>query len=189
MGQVVPTRENCDPSDPRQRFQWVFVQLPFIGNTPFTPSDELLEQWSEHLCKLGFETPDPARAEIKLLAPRRGPDHTLNGAMGWVPADEPDPDPTVIPDMGLYTRHEQEIVAEHLRYHGVVEGRPEAGPAKAVAHNHGELFDPGCEAPAVVNGYLRGCAANGNEREMRRVIAAEMAGQARSRILKQWPGV
>lgn len=203
MGQHVPTFDNCDRNDPTQKFQPLFVALPFIGDQTFTPQDEILEKWSKraddvgmvygpHLAELADENgmihvsqlPQP---KVKLLTPRRGPDHTLNGAAGWVDVNEPDPDPVIIPDVGVYTRHEQEIIAEQLRYHGVLPTeKPQVQTAK---ENLGPLFDPSEHTPSTVNGYLLGVQAQGNTAEMRRVVAAEMAGKKRDQILRRWPGV
>ncbi|MGV9744584.1 phage gene 29 protein family protein [Rhodococcus zopfii] len=202
MGQHVPTVDDCDRNEPTQKFQFMFVALPFIGDTPFTPQDELLEKWSKraddigmaygpHLAELADENgmihvsqlPQP---KIKLLKPNRGPDHTLN-VTGWVGIDEPEPGPVVIPDMGPHTPHEREIVAEQLRYFGTI---PTEKPALETAQeNLGPLFDPSEHTPSTVNGYLMGVQAQNNTGELRRVIAAEMAGKRRDQILRKWPGV
>jgi len=203
VGQFIPTRESCDQDDPRKKFQWVFVAWPFIGDETFTPADELLEKWSKRLDDVALVDADRLREladesgfihvdqlpapKIKLLKPNRGPNHTLNGATGWVDVDEPEPEPVVIDDLSLRTRYEQEIYAEQLRYHGVI---PAEEPKEKTARvNLGPLFDPAEHTPSTVNGYLMGCEAQGNDAEIRRVIAAEMAGKHRDQILRKWPGV
>lgn len=202
MGQYVPTRDNCDQSDPRKKFQWVFVAWPFVAGQTFTPSDDLLEDWSQRLDDAALVDADQLRTlanedgfihvdqlpkpKIKLLKPNRGPDHTLNGATGWVDVDEPDPDPVIIPDVGEYTRHEQEIIAEQLRYHGVIP--TEEPKVETAQENLGPLFDPSEHTPSTVNGYLMACHSQARESEIRRVIAAEMAGKKRDQILRKWPG-
>lgn len=187
MGQKIPTRDNCNPDDPYEAFQWLFVALPFVGDQTFTPQDDILRQWSKRMADLGFEQPDPAKAKIKLRPARRGPEHTLNGLSDWVSVDEPDPEPVIIPDVGLYTRSEQEIIAEQLRYHGVVKDEPrQESTARAYSLDQ---FDPSDATPSEVNGYLKGIASQGNWEEMQRVIAAEMTGKKRDQILRKWPGV
>ena len=203
MGQYVPTLENCDQSDPKTRHQWLFVAWPFVGDQTFTPQDDLLEKWSQRVddCAMVYAPSLEALADengnihvsklpqpkIKLLKPNRGPDHTLNGATGWVGVDEPDPDPVIIPDVGAYTRNEQEIIAEQLRYHGVIP--TEKTKVETAKVNAGPLFDPSEHTPSTVNGYLMGVQAQNNTGELRRVIAAEMAGKHRDQILRKWPGV
>ncbi|CCW14597.1 phage gene 29 protein family protein [Rhodococcus aetherivorans] len=187
MGKRIPTRENCDPNDPEDKFQWVFVAWPFMGDQTYTPHDDILKMWSKRMCDLGFELPDPDKSQLKLVGPVRGPQHTLNGAVGWVDKNDPDPEPVVIPDMGAYTRFEQEIVAEQLRYHGVIPGE-EQKVSKAKVRT-GDQFEPSEHSPSTVNGYLLGVQAQGNSAEMRRVVAAEMAGKKRDQILRKWRGI
>lgn len=187
MGQKIPTRDNCDPNDPYEAFQWLFVALPFVGDQTFTPQDSILREWSKRMVDLGLEQPDPARAKVKLRPATRGQKHTLNGLSAWVPIDEPDADPVIIPDVGLYTRNEQEIIAEQLRYHGVIDDpKPEVKKARAYSLDQ---FDPAEHTPSTVNGYLMGCEAQGNQGEIRRVIASEMVGKKRDQILRKWRGV
>lgn len=202
MGQFIPTRESCDQDDPRTKFAWMFVAWPFIGDETFTPSDELVEKWSKRVDDLALVDAERLRdladengfihvdqlptPKIKLLKANRGPDHTINGLSGWVGIDEPEPEPVIIPDVGVYTRYEQEIIKEQLRYHGVVKDEEPKTPTARV--NLGPLFDPSEHTPSTVNGYLMGCDSQGNDAEIRRVIAAEMAGKHRQQILRKWPG-
>lgn len=177
MGQKIPTRDNCNPDDPYEKFQWVFVALPFVGDQQFTPQDDILRRWSKRLVDLGFEMPEPDKATIKLRPANRGPQHTLNGLSDWVSVDEPDPEPVVIPDVGLYTRNEQEVIAEQLRYHGVVKDEE---PPKSQARAYSlEQFNPADYSPSTVKGYLLAASPE----EQQRVMAAEMTGKRRDQIL------
>ncbi|MFD6517295.1 DUF2744 domain-containing protein [Rhodococcus sp. NPDC060176] len=189
MSDRIPTLENCDQSDPEQVLQWIAVQLPFAGKQEYTPGPDQRAAWSKRwdslaivyapsLVKLADENgnihvsqlPQP---KLKLRVPHRGQQHYLNGAMQWVDIDEPELDPVALPDMGEYTRHEQEFVAEQLRYHGVVkDAAAESDSAEVV--DSSELFDPADHTVSGVNGYL---LAPIPLSEKRRVIAAEMASK------------
>jgi len=203
VGQKIPTWENVNPDDPAEALQPALVALPFVGDQTFTPQDDILQKWSKrftdvglvygpHLAKLADENgnihvsqlPQPS---IKLRAARRGPQHTLNGLSDWVPVDTPDDEPVVIPDVGLYTRAEQEVIAEQLRYHNVIQDE-ELPRSNARTYSLSQ-FDPSAASPSEVNGYLKGVQSQGNVGEMRRVIAAEMTGKKRDQILRKWPGV
>ena len=195
----LPTLEECAySSDPEVKNQWALVALPFHGSTPFPIEDALRPQWSKHLDDLGYVW-GPGLAEladengnihvsqlpvqkIKFRPPFRGQQHTLNNSGAWVPIDDPDLDPVVLPDVSAYTRHEQEVIAEQLRQEGVIhEEKALVDVAEAVT----PAFDPSEHSPSTVNGYLMGVA----DAEKRRVVALEMTGKARDQILRKWRGV
>jgi len=196
----LPTLEECAYSDdPEVKNQWALVALPFFGTTPHTVEPQLRPEWSKHFDDLGYVWA-PRLAELadengnihvsqlptqklKLRAPHRGQQHVLNNSSAWVDVNDPDPDPVMLPDMSAFTRHEQEVVAEQLRYHGVVrEDMPEPEVAEVVST---PAFDPSEHSPSTVNGYLMGVA----DAEKRRVVALEMTGKARDQILRKWRGV
>ncbi|MDG3012139.1 DUF2744 domain-containing protein [Rhodococcus sp. D2-41] len=199
MGERLPTLETCDQDDPRQCFQWALVALPFGGaGQGFTMHPDTRELWSQRLVDLAFvhaptiaqladengmihvsQLPEP---KLKFRAPYRGQQHTLNGSAAWVPVDDDDPSPVSIPNMDDYTPHEQEVVAEQLRYTGVVKDKPPVADVAAVAGAR-ELFQPGDHSPSTVNGYLMAAG----EQERRRVLAVEMTGKHRDQILRRWP--
>lgn len=196
MAERIPTKENCDSAIPEQALQWITVQLPFAGMQEYTPGPDQRAAWSKRWVDLGIVHVDTVRAladsdgfvhvdqlpvqKLKLRVPHRGQQHYLNGAMQWVGVDEPDVDPVALPDMGEYTRHEQEFIAEQLRYHGVVKSEAAVSDSAEVVDS-AELFNPLEHTVSGVNGYL---LAPIPLSEKRRVIAAEMAsGKPRQGIL------
>ena len=195
----LPTIEECKASnDPELMNQFVFVALPFHGQTPYTVEDALLPQWSKRLDDVGFvwaprlaeladengnihvsQLPSP---KIKFRAPFRGQQNSYNNSGVWVDINDTDPDPVVLPDVTTYTRHEQEVIVEQLRQEGVIhEEKALVDVAEAVT----PAFDPSEHSPSTVNGYLMGVA----DAEKRRVVALEMTGKARDQILRKWRGV
>lgn len=189
MADRIPTLENCDPNDPEQVLQWIAVQLPFAGQQEYTPGPDQRAAWSKRwdslaivyapsLAKLADENgnihvsqlPQP---KLKLRAPYRGQQHYLNGAMQWVDIDEPEVSPVALPDMAEYTRHEQEFIAEQLRYHGVVKS-DEPKMDTAVVVDGSDLFNPADHTVSAVNGYLMAPIPMS---EKRRVIALEMSSK------------
>jgi hypothetical protein len=181
---VIPTYEWCqlNPDDPEVVNQWALVAIKLVGSEAFTPDEESRRWLSKHLHDLGFRH-HPELCEKKLRTPPRGPQHVLNNLSTWVGLDEPEPEPLVIPDVSAYTVHEQEIIAEQLRYTGVVPTpTPEPdGLAEAAA----APFDPSDHSPSTVNGYLMAAG----DAERRRVVALEMVGKRRDQILRKWPAV
>ncbi|MFC9514397.1 DUF2744 domain-containing protein [Nocardiaceae bacterium NPDC056970] len=197
----IPTWENCDRTDPKLALKPACVGLPWAGSQKFTPPSDLAEEWSEHWGKIGVcyvgdiaaladedgtihvdQLPKP---ELRLIPPHRGQQHPMNATMQWVGCDEPDPDPVVIPDVSskVYTRHEQEVIAEQLYHDGVID-RPE--PKRDVASVE-RTFDPADYTPSEVRGYLIGA----DDLERSRVLALEMTGKRREQILDdpRWKGM
>lgn len=176
--------ENGEP-DPREAFQWAFVSLPFTGSTPLLIQPEARADWSQLFWDLGFRH-HPELQTKKVRAPWRGQQHALNGLSEVVDIDDPEPDPVVIPDPLAFTPHEQAVMAERLYQAGAIGDRvPKHRAHEQAEEGSAELFDPAEHTPATVNGYLM--AADPAER--RRVVALEMVGKARSKILNRWPGV
>lgn len=189
MTERIPTQDNCNQSDPKQKFQWIAVQLPFAGRQEYTPSSDQLEAWSERWDSLGIEHVDNLRKladengnihvsqlpkqKLKLRVPYRGQQHYLNGAMQWIGVDEPEISPVALPNMEEYTRHEQEFIAEQLRYHGVVKDS-EPKPDTAVVVDGSNLFNPADHTVNGVNCYLMAPIPMS---EKRRVIALEMSSK------------
>lgn len=76
----LPTRENCDPTNPEEAFLWMFVGLPGVNGASMIMGPDYYRQISKQLWELGAR---PAEEPIK---------HLENGR--WVyddPADEPEP--------------------------------------------------------------------------------------------------
>lgn len=175
----LPTFENSRElqDDPQQKYQWAFVAIKLAGDTEFTPNPEAREWMSQHLEDLGFRH-DPALMTKKLRTPHRGQQHYLNNTSEWVGIDEPDVAPVALPNMDEYTRHEQEFVAEQLRYHGVVKDAPVVEVDKASV-TEAPVFNPADATVSYVKGYL----VHASDQERRRVLAAEMMGKKRQGIL------
>ena len=201
MESRIPTWDNCDRTDPRMRLKPACVGLPWAGQQRFTPPGDLAEEWSEHWDAIGVvyvgdiaaladedgmihvdQLPKP---RLKLVPPHRGQQHPQNATMQWVDVNEPDPKPVVIPKVtsDVYTRHEQEVIAEQLYYDGVIQ-RPD--PERDLAAVE-KTFDPRDSTPSEVRGYLIGA----DDRERSRVLALEMTGKAREQILNdpRWKGM
>ncbi|WP_080735987.1 phage gene 29 protein family protein [Rhodococcoides fascians] len=175
----LPTFENSRElqDDPQQKYQWAFVAIKLAGDTEFTPNPEAREWMSQHLEDLGFRH-DPELMLKKLRTPHRGQQHYLNNTSEWVGIDEPDVAPVALPNMEEYTRHEQEFVAEQLRYHGVVKDAPVVEVDKASV-TVAPVFNPADATVSYVKGYL----VHASDQERRRVLAAEMMGKKRQGIL------
>lgn len=192
----LPTFENSRDvqDDPKQKNQWALVAIKLAGDTEFTPNPEAREWMSEHLDDLAIVyAPDLAKLadengnihvsqlperKKKLRTPHRGQQHYLNNTSEWVGIDEPDVAPVALPNMEEYTRHEQEFVAEQLRYHGVVKDAPVVEVDKASV-TEAPVFNPADATVSYVKGYL----VHASDQERRRVLAAEMMGKKRQGIL------
>lgn len=175
----LPTFENSRDvqDDPKEKFQWAFVAIRLAGDTEFTPNPEAREWMSEHLEDLGFRH-DPALMRKKLRTPHRGQQHYLNNISEWVDIDEPDVAPVSLPNMEEFTVHEQALVAEQLRYSGVV--KRDAGPVvDSASVVSAPSFNPSDFTVSTVKGYLMGVG----DGERRRVLALEMTGKKRQGIL------
>lgn len=197
--QRFPTLEDCDQDDPRDAHRWVAAGgIPFHGSTPLLLQPDVLPDFSEQLSDCGLvHAPSLARfadengyihvsqlpKQKKRPTPAfRGQQHMLNPASALVDVDADDPY-AVIPDPAQFTRHEQEVLKERLKLTGVItEPEPEIKGAKIMPD-----FNPSDHTPSVVHGYL--LAADDDER--RRVLALEMRGKQRDKILNrpEWRGL
>jgi hypothetical protein len=101
-GQGLPTRENCDMSNPRQRFLWMFTGFAVKGAALPLPT-EFYEALSEHICEcLGLKIievkgvrriADPKRLPNKPTRKYQVGGNMLNrheAAGQWVDIDDPD---------------------------------------------------------------------------------------------------
>lgn len=197
----LPLQSTCDQSDPRTAHQWLFVDLPFAENQPYTPDVRLLPDWSQRVNDAGYRHVDQIRAlaneegfihvdqlpeqRKRYRPPHRGQQHYLNTGV-WVDMNAEDPEPVMIPDMERHTPHEQAVVAEQLYHTGVIK-RQEPQPDKATVGKARPVFNPSDYSPSMVNGYLMGV----DDTERRRVLAAEMTGKKRQQILRNplWKGL
>lgn len=178
--------EACQPAegaepDPKQVFQWAFQSLPFAGSTPLLVQPEVRPEWSELFWDLGFRH-HPELQTKRIVAPIMGQRNAMNGAVMVVDRDDPDPTPEVIQDPATLTAEARELQLNEYRKLGLIP--PWDRPVEGAEVVCGPLFDPSEHQPATVNGYLMGAS----EVERRRVVAAEMAGKNRGRILSNWKG-
>ncbi|MDK4206996.1 phage gene 29 protein family protein [Corynebacterium pseudodiphtheriticum] len=134
---ALPSQEETDYSDPRQRFVWAFRGIEYNG-MPFGAPEAVFREWSEHLSRCGFlhvdQVLEAARAagdvgalqealqdvqRIHYQPPVRGQDHPLNLSGKWVPVDEPIVDPEV-PATSKMTPGEKAKLIEELREEGLI---------------------------------------------------------------------
>ena len=86
-------QSDCDHKNPEERFLWAFQNLEFKG-FPVGFPEEVLRQWSKHLCECGF-VHDPSRQVIHFQPPVRGQGHPLNMSGEWVPVEQKIQEPVV----------------------------------------------------------------------------------------------
>jgi len=113
-----------------------------------------LRRWSKHLWDTGFAHRDYLasladedgnihisklpKQVIRFQEAFRGPQHTYNNAARWVRAGEPDPKPTVIPDVTKMTQQENWALAYQLKAAGYVIPDPPQ-PLKAKVFDENEV--------------------------------------------------
>ncbi|MBF6291796.1 DUF2744 domain-containing protein [Nocardia farcinica] len=97
-GQGVPTRENCDLDNPRQKFLWMFTAMPGMQGAPLILPPEYWELMSWRICVLGGDlVHEPGQ---KWQAPVTNMATSPWTAAGkWVHPDEPEPERKTIKEM------------------------------------------------------------------------------------------
>lgn len=201
----IPTQQWClEQDDPKKRHQWVFVGSMVYGATArYTPDDDSLEVLSERLQETGYMHVSELEAlavdgaipvaalrqqVTKLKLPPIGQHHTLNNTSTWVGMDEPDSAPMVSQDMTVFTAEQNRDHVRQLQEMNIIPTPAEPGPGTAsVVTEVPKTFDPSAHSPSVVVGYLLGQ----DDTERRRVVAAEMRGKRREKILNHpdWRGL
>lgn len=79
-----PTRENCDPTNPREAFLWMFAALPHVKGAPLIMPIAYYEDVSERLWDLGARpVADPV---LEWVPPTATEPHWLTSPGRWVPA-------------------------------------------------------------------------------------------------------
>lgn len=118
---VIPTRENCDMTNPRERFLWVFTSMPDMDGSILLLHNEVMEKLSERLCQVGAMLTCPScgheeTPEIRWRMSPADPGLPFVGAAGeWVPADEVDGgDDVVAARLAQMAPHVKRAVAERL---------------------------------------------------------------------------
>lgn len=107
-------------NDPEEHFLWALMNSPGINTSPLIMPEKMARQLSKHLHECGFRH-DPAAQEKKLLRPFRGQQNNFNGMAKWVPMDEPEPDPVVLPDVNALTPQENEAMLAQYRANGALD--------------------------------------------------------------------
>lgn len=202
----IPTQQWClEQDDPKKRHQWLFVGgMVYGANARYTPDDDSMDVLSERIHETGYMHVSEVAALAdatghvhvsqlrpqvkKLRLPSMGQHHTLNNTSSWVDMDEPDAVAMVAQDMDVFTTEQNQAHFDQLLEKGFRPPEPELGPAEAsVVTDPPKTFDPSHHSPSVVVGYLLGQ----DDTERRRVVAAEMRGKRREKIVNHpdWKGL
>lgn len=79
-----PTRENCDPENPREAFLWMFAALPYVKGAPLIMPISYYEDVSQRLWDLGARpTEEPT---LEWVAPTATEPNWATSPGRWVPA-------------------------------------------------------------------------------------------------------
>lgn len=114
----LPTKQNCDLTDPKEMFAWMLVALPGQNGGPVAfPSIDYLLMISEHLYECGAqfacEKCGHVRDPEKKYQPPTGSEPNWATTPGrWVEPDEPDLPRTQIEDVwsGMHMLQQAELV-------------------------------------------------------------------------------
>lgn len=200
MSNQIPLQSECDPEKPDEALLWASMYIPVAGRSPVVFPRMMAQRFSTHYSECGFVHVDYIRSladengmvhvdslpkqQKKFQRPIRGQQHALNGAGGWVPMDQEEPEPIVIQDPATMTVHEREAQVERLRYLGYKINEPDPEVKKASVSEAPPKFDPAKHSVTEVNAYLR---AIEDKTEYRAVVIAEQSGKARPGVLKRNP--
>ena len=88
-GRGIPTRDNCDLSNPRQKFLWMFTAAPGQKGAPLVMPTEYYEMQSYHMCVLGADI--KAKPKLKWRPPNNMVANRWGASGEWVDVDDPDP--------------------------------------------------------------------------------------------------
>lgn len=115
----IPTRNNCDLTDPDERFLWMLTGLPDVIGALLLLPTPMLRKISGHLDRAGamLSCPECGYEKPPEVRWRMVPSETpMTGAAGeWVSADTPEEDLDVIGEALVQMRPEvQRQVAERL---------------------------------------------------------------------------
>ena len=123
-----PTRENCDPTNPREAFLWMFAALPHVKGAPLIMPISYYEEISQRLWDLGARpTEEPT---LEWVAPTATEPHWLTSPGRWVPAGtapkrtEQDEARDAISRMSMQQRAELFKVLEALEAGGQIPDTP-----------------------------------------------------------------
>lgn len=84
----LPTRDNCDPTNPKEAFLWMLVAGPGVNGGPMFNSIPLMMMWSEHFWECGAR---PVEEPVKKYQQATGDEPNWSTTPGrWVSPDTPD---------------------------------------------------------------------------------------------------
>lgn len=87
-GKGLPLPENCDPTNPRQAFLWMFTAMPGVQGAPLLLGTEYWELQSWRMWVLGARPTEAAT--LKYQPPANMVANQWNAAGKWVTLDTPD---------------------------------------------------------------------------------------------------
>lgn len=127
--QGVPTRENCDASNPRQAFLWMFTAMPGLQGAPLMLPTEYWEMQSWRMWVLGARP--AAEPTQKWQAPASLTANAWTAPGKWVDLDTPEPERKTIADMirELPQGTRAEVRAAVLEQFGLDDGDRPGPPA------------------------------------------------------------
>lgn len=144
FSKVIPSQEETDFTDPEFHFLWALRNLPMMAGSGAVTHSGFLRLWSRHLWEVGavhrdylvsladengnIHVSQLPEQQIRFQEAFRGPHHTYNNAARWVRADEPEPEPVVIPNIQQMTTQEKYVLAFQLKEDGVIIVPPPEAP-------------------------------------------------------------
>lgn len=126
-GRGVPTRENCDLTNPRQKFLWMYTAMPGMKGAPLMMPAEYWEMQSWRMSCLGADVVNEP------LLKWQAPESTINAHMAagkWVDINTPEPDRKSIADMirALPQKDRADLRAAVLEQMGLEDDGDRPGP-------------------------------------------------------------
>lgn len=118
----IRTYDKCNMEDPSEHFLWALGLIPGIGSSPLIFPENYATAISEHLYELGYRH-HPELQTKKYRRPYRGIQSSFNPAGNWVPIDDPDPEPVVLPNVGAYTTQENEAILAQYAESGALDAK------------------------------------------------------------------
>lgn len=86
----IPTRENCDPTNPYQAFLWMLVAMPYVKGAQLVFPIDYLQLVSKRLWDCGVRPVE--EPVIKYQKPLATDPNWLTSPGSWVPISAPDRD-------------------------------------------------------------------------------------------------
>lgn len=80
----IPTRENCDLTNPYEAFLWVLVAPPMMNGAPLVGPIDWLQLWSKQIWDAGCR-PDAAAPVIAYRPPQSGDQNWMRSPGEWGP--------------------------------------------------------------------------------------------------------